>query len=55
MFEAALTLFRERQPDPEDVAAAMALSGLQAELTYDAFPLRFTVERYTRMVRDRYM
>lgn len=55
LFEAALTLFRERQPDPEDVATAMDRSGLRAELTYDAFPLTFTVERYTRMVRDRYM
>ncbi|MEV4391221.1 class I SAM-dependent methyltransferase [Nonomuraea sp. NPDC049607] len=55
LFEAALTLFRERQPDPEDVAAAMDRSGLRAELTYDDFPLTFTVERYTQMVRDRYM
>lgn len=55
LFEAALKLFRERQPDPEEIATAMRRSGLRAELTYDEFPLAFSVERYTRMVRDRYM
>ncbi|MDP4505863.1 class I SAM-dependent methyltransferase [Nonomuraea turcica] len=55
LFEAALKLFRERQPDPEDIAAAMARSALRTELTYDEFPLAFTVERYAQMVRDRYM
>ncbi|MFF5213423.1 class I SAM-dependent methyltransferase [Streptosporangium sp. NPDC000396] len=55
LFEAALKLFQERQPDPENIAAAMVHSGLRTELTYDEFPLTFTVERYTQMVRDRYM
>lgn len=55
LFDSALKLFRDRQPDPADIAAAMDRSGLQAELTYDEFPLAFTVDRYTEMVRDRYM
>ncbi|MGW4793150.1 class I SAM-dependent methyltransferase [Nonomuraea sp. NPDC004297] len=55
LFGAALTLFRERQPAPEIIAAALADSGLEAELTYDEFPLAFSIERYTRMVRNRYM
>lgn len=55
LFDAALRLFRELQPDPEDIAAAMRDSGLAAELTYDEFPLVFTAERYIRMVRSRYM
>ncbi|AWS41676.1 class I SAM-dependent methyltransferase [Streptosporangium sp. 'caverna'] len=55
LFGAALKLFQERQPDPASIAAAMEHSGLRAELTYDEFPLAFTVERYTRMVRNRYM
>ena len=55
LFGAALKLFQERQPDPAGIASAMEHSGLRAELTYDEFPLAFTVERYTRMVRNRYM
>ncbi|WP_285777923.1 class I SAM-dependent methyltransferase [Microtetraspora sp. NBRC 13810] len=55
LFEAALRLFRERQPDPDGIAAAMDHSGLRTELTYEEFPLAFTVEHYSRMVRDRYM
>ncbi|MEV6981833.1 class I SAM-dependent methyltransferase [Sphaerisporangium sp. NPDC051017] len=55
LFDAALRLFRQRQPDPEDIATAMRDSGLAAELTYDEFPLAFTADRYIRMVRSRYM
>ncbi|MEV6151261.1 class I SAM-dependent methyltransferase [Nonomuraea sp. NPDC052129] len=55
LFGAALDLFRERQPAPPDIAAAMRRCGLQTELTYDEFPLVFSVERYTKMVRNRYM
>ncbi|MEU6715021.1 class I SAM-dependent methyltransferase [Nonomuraea sp. NPDC046802] len=55
LFSAALDLFRERQPSPDSIAAAMNRAGLQTELTYDEFPLIFTVERYTQMVRNRYM
>jgi hypothetical protein len=33
----------------------MAAAGLDAELTYDSFPLAFEVSRYLQMVRDRYM
>ncbi|MFC4008596.1 class I SAM-dependent methyltransferase [Nonomuraea purpurea] len=55
LFPAALDLFRERQPSPDSIAAAMNRAGLQTELTYDEFPLIFTIERYTKMVRNRYM
>ncbi|MEV4105921.1 methyltransferase [Nonomuraea sp. NPDC049649] len=55
LFGAALDLFRERQPAPEDIAAALDSAGLRTELTYDEFPLVFTLDRYTRMVRNRYM
>jgi SAM-dependent methyltransferase len=55
LFDSALRLFQERQPDPEAIAAAMTAAGLDADLTYEEFPLAFTMERYTRMVRSRYM
>ncbi|MEO3793820.1 class I SAM-dependent methyltransferase [Nonomuraea sp. B10E15] len=55
LFGAALNLFRERQPAPEDIASAMRGAGLRTELAYDEFPLTFTVERYLQMVRSRYM
>lgn len=55
LFGAALSLFRERQPVPEDIEAAMVGSGLETELTYEEFPLVFSVERYAQMVRNRYM
>ncbi|MFC0862546.1 class I SAM-dependent methyltransferase [Sphaerimonospora cavernae] len=55
LFDAALKLFQERQPDPERIAAALGDSGLAAELTFDEFPLTFSLERYAGMVRNRYM
>ncbi|MET8049528.1 class I SAM-dependent methyltransferase [Streptosporangium sp. NPDC005286] len=55
LFSAALRLFEERQPDPTGIVTAMGRSGLAAELSYDEFPLAFTVEHYTQMVRNRYM
>ncbi|WP_326637727.1 methyltransferase domain-containing protein [Streptosporangium sp. NBC_01755] len=55
LFGAALRLFEERQPDPAGIATAMGRSGLATELSYDEFPLAFTVEHYTQMVRNRYM
>ncbi len=30
-------------------------AGLEAELTYESFPLVFPTERYLQMVRNRYM
>ncbi|MCG5213104.1 class I SAM-dependent methyltransferase [Streptosporangium sp. KLBMP 9127] len=55
LFDAALRLFQERQPDPQAIATALTDAGLNADLTYEEFPLAFTVERYARMVRSRYM
>ena len=33
----------------------MDRAGLRTELTYDEFPLVFSLNRYTQMVRNRYM
>jgi ubiquinone/menaquinone biosynthesis C-methylase UbiE len=55
LFADALELFTQRQPDPVEVAGEMRAAGLDAELTYESFPLAFPAERYLRMVRNRYM
>jgi ubiquinone/menaquinone biosynthesis C-methylase UbiE len=55
LFADALELFERLQPDPADVAADMRQAGLQAEVTYDSFPLSFSKERYLAMVGSRYM
>src|SRR5918997_97302 len=55
LFQAAHDRFRELQPDPQAIAAAMGDAGLAVELSYDDFPLVFPTERYMSMVRDRYL
>lgn len=55
LFADALELFERLQPDPEDVAADMRNAGLEADVTYEEFPLSFAKERYLGMVRSRYM
>jgi ubiquinone/menaquinone biosynthesis C-methylase UbiE len=55
LFQAAHDRFRELQPDPQVIAAAMGDAGLAVELSYDDFPLVFPTERYVAMVRDRYL
>ncbi|MFI0423208.1 class I SAM-dependent methyltransferase [Spongiactinospora sp. 9N601] len=55
LFDAALRLFQQRQPDPEHIAEAMTGAGLRAEVTCEGFPLAFDRERYIDMVRSRYM
>lgn len=55
LFQTAHDRFRELQPDPEVIAAAMGDAGLVVELSYEDFPLVFPIERYVRMVRDRYL
>jgi SAM-dependent methyltransferase len=55
LFADALELFERRQPDPVGAADEMHAAGLDAELTYESFPLTFPTERYLRMVRSRYM
>jgi ubiquinone/menaquinone biosynthesis C-methylase UbiE len=55
LFQAAHDRFRELQPDPQAIAAAMGDVGLAVELSYDDFPLVFSTERYVTMVRDRYL
>jgi hypothetical protein len=55
LFPAALALFASQQPDPASIAELMRAAGMEAEVTYDSFPLAFPAERYLQMVRDRYM
>lgn len=55
LFQAAHDRFRELQPDPEAIAAAMEKAGLVVELSYGDFPLVFSTERYVAMVGDRYL
>lgn len=55
LFTEALRRFSEGQPDPVGMADAMHAAGLQAELTYESYPLTFATERYLDMVRNRYM
>lgn len=55
LFPDALRLFERNQPDPAEIADQMRAVGLDAELTYESFPLVFLTERYLRMVRNRYM
>lgn len=55
LFDRALAIFDEHQPDPRDVASAMEDSGLQVDLAYESFPLSFPKARYLRMVRNRYI
>lgn len=55
LFTGALELFERRRPDPAGVAEEMRAAGLDAELTYESFPLTFPTERYLQMVRSRYM
>jgi len=51
----ALELFARLQPDPAAIVDDMRAAGLQADLSYESFPLTFTREKWLSMVRDRYM
>jgi ubiquinone/menaquinone biosynthesis C-methylase UbiE len=55
LFKAALDLFEELQPDPNEVAAAMRATGLQVNIEHESFALSFDKARYVGMVRARYM
>lgn len=55
LFAAALELFEQLQPDPEDIAIAMQEAGLHVDLRYESFSLSLDKSRYMRMVRSRYM
>ncbi len=55
LFTEALRLFTTLQPDPAVVAEQLRGTGLNVELTYDAFPLTFATGQYLQMVRNRYM
>lgn len=55
LFKAARDRFRELQPDPKEIAAAMSNAQLEVELSCSDFPLVFQTERYLKMVRDRYL
>jgi SAM-dependent methyltransferase len=55
LFTAALEQFERLQPDPADIAVMLSGTGLEADLTYDSYPLAFEKDRYLSMVRSRYM
>jgi ubiquinone/menaquinone biosynthesis C-methylase UbiE len=55
LFRAALDLFEELQPDPDEVGAAMRAAGLQVNIEHESFALSFDKMRYIGMVRARYM
>jgi SAM-dependent methyltransferase len=55
LFTAALQRFESLQPDPADITALLADTGLEAELRYDDYLLSFEKARYLHMVRNRYM
>jgi ubiquinone/menaquinone biosynthesis C-methylase UbiE len=55
LFQAALDLFEQLQPDPDQVAMAMRANGLQVDIEYESFALSFDKARYFSMVESRYM
>lgn len=55
LFRRALDAFREQQPDPAGIKAAMEAAGLAATLDYDSYRLAVRKDRYLGMVRGRYM
>ena len=55
LFKAAMDLFEERQPDPDQVVIAMRATGLHVDIEYESFALSFDKTRYISMVRSRYV
>jgi ubiquinone/menaquinone biosynthesis C-methylase UbiE len=55
LFKAALDLFEQVQPDPEQVAMTMQAKGLHVGIEYESFALSFDKARYISMVQSRYM
>ncbi|MCD2185867.1 class I SAM-dependent methyltransferase [Actinomycetospora soli] len=55
LFAAAHDRFTELQPDPADVAEAIATTGLRASVSYRTFHVAIDRERYVRMLEARYM
>lgn len=55
LFQAALDRFAARQPEPEDIAAAMRSAGLNAELDYDGFQVSVDREYYVELVGTQWM
>ncbi|MFD3440244.1 class I SAM-dependent methyltransferase [Streptomyces sp. NPDC058685] len=55
LFEAALTRFRELQPDPNTIVGHLRAAGLDAELGHVEYELRIDRDKYLGMVRARYM
>ncbi|MET8676052.1 class I SAM-dependent methyltransferase [Streptomyces sp. NPDC004647] len=51
----ALSRFTQGQPQPSVIAATMRSAALHTELGYAHFPLRFSLDRWETMVRDRFM
>jgi 2-polyprenyl-3-methyl-5-hydroxy-6-metoxy-1,4-benzoquinol methylase len=55
LFTAALERFASLQPEPSGIAAMLAATGLETEVTYDSYRLTVEKDRYLSMVRSRYM
>lgn len=55
LFQAALDRFEERQPEPEDIAAALRDAGLSVELAYGEFPVSVGRDYYIDLVGSQWM
>ncbi|CAO5226592.1 class I SAM-dependent methyltransferase [Frankia sp. AgKG'84/4] len=55
LFTAALEMFEELQPDPEEIIGHVRRAGLLARIEYHEFALTIPKDRYLAMVRGRYM
>ncbi|KUF19171.1 class I SAM-dependent methyltransferase [Streptomyces silvensis] len=55
VFQAAFDLFARNWPQPADICRYMAAAGLEAELTYDQFPVTCTREHYLHIMEQRWL
>lgn len=55
LFDAALTRFTERQPDPRDVQATLSAAGLDTSIETHGFEIELPTEQWVTMVGDRFM
>lgn len=55
LFQAALDRFEERQPEPDDIVAAMQAGGLVAAVSYDEFHVSVDRDYYIDLVGTQWM
>lgn len=55
LFDAALTRFTERQPDPRTVEAALSGAGLKTSIETHGFEISLPTERWIQMLENRFM